>query len=465
MTRSMVVAVLLLVLFSCATALAQVPQVLGYHGRIKDKSTGKPVSGFQVFVFSIHGTPTGGTTPLWTESQNIHVDSDGFFDATLGNTTKFPAGLMGTKLLYLQIKVGSQLMSPRQQILSMPFSLRAAAGGTRNIDGNADLDKDTSETALLRFDTPPRRVTLQLVGYEFSRFHYTVLPQHTHSASAATTTPSCSAAGGHNHRVKGTTASSGVTVNSVGTHGHSCSGGNTSYSNPKHSHAIRGYSGGSGCPSWAGSCPGTGYYQSGHSLALITDTGVIGGVNKYGLVPVSNNQSTPRDYYTSDSSINHRHTYSCGIGKGGNHSHSTKSHSHSMDFTSYSTGHHNHSCKAHGHTVTVANAGDKSGYSMTSAVLAYPDRIKLYIDGQDCTTDATNQANTNWGTTGKSLGDGTASNPLVAGANSHTGTGPLDITKFANCMIAITKKGVHSHKLTHPQAGGGRLRYNVIVEY
>ncbi len=73
-----------------ATAIAQVPQQVGYQGRLL-KADGTPEAGVTTLAFSIYGVATGGA-PLWTETQQVAL-ADGFYSAFLGAVTPFSTGL------------------------------------------------------------------------------------------------------------------------------------------------------------------------------------------------------------------------------------------------------------------------------------------------------------------------------------------------------------------------------------
>ncbi len=104
-------------------ALAQVPQLVGYQGRLL-KSDGSPESGSVAIKFSIYDAGNGGSA-LWTEAQSLAL-SDGYYATQLGSVTAFPSNLFAGPNRYLEIEVGGTALAPRQQIAAVPFALVAA---------------------------------------------------------------------------------------------------------------------------------------------------------------------------------------------------------------------------------------------------------------------------------------------------------------------------------------------------
>lgn len=103
-------------------ALGQVPEQLGYQGRLL-KADGTPVAGLVDITFRIHGARTGGTA-LWGEQQRVAL-SDGYYSVALGATTALPAGVLSGVERYLAIEVGGEELTPRLPILSVPYALAA----------------------------------------------------------------------------------------------------------------------------------------------------------------------------------------------------------------------------------------------------------------------------------------------------------------------------------------------------
>lgn len=122
------------VLFS-AIAMAQVPQKLGYSGRLL-RSTGAPETGTVSLKFAVFNAASGGG-PLWSETQTLLLSGDGAYSTFLGEAAPLPATLFdGSGARYLELEVnGGAPLSPRQAINSVPYALTArdVKGGTADV--------------------------------------------------------------------------------------------------------------------------------------------------------------------------------------------------------------------------------------------------------------------------------------------------------------------------------------------
>jgi hypothetical protein len=82
--------VVLVVLFCLpALALAEIPQVMGYQGRVTDNS-GVPVAdGSYTMKFRIYDAATGGSL-LWDSGTHSVPVADGIFNVMLGQSPQTP---------------------------------------------------------------------------------------------------------------------------------------------------------------------------------------------------------------------------------------------------------------------------------------------------------------------------------------------------------------------------------------
>jgi hypothetical protein len=106
------------------TAHATTPGQINYQGLLLD-SQGHPVTGNVDLVFTIFDAPTGGVA-LWTETHPGVAALDGVYDVVLGTTTPITPAIVAGGALYLQIRVGTETLSPRQRLVAVPYALRAA---------------------------------------------------------------------------------------------------------------------------------------------------------------------------------------------------------------------------------------------------------------------------------------------------------------------------------------------------
>ena len=100
-----------------------VPELISYQGLLNDDS-GSPVNASVAVIFSLYDVDTGGVA-FWSENQNIEV-INGVFNVKLGSSTELDPAIFELDNLYLGIKVDSDTeMTPRQQITSSSYSMRA----------------------------------------------------------------------------------------------------------------------------------------------------------------------------------------------------------------------------------------------------------------------------------------------------------------------------------------------------
>ena len=106
-----------------AIAHAAPPPGLTEQGRLFD-SNGSPLNETVSITFSLYAGPAGGA-PLWTETQQVTLDS-GYFSVQLGAVSAIPQALWDGSVRYVGITVGADPeMSPRQATQSVPYALVA----------------------------------------------------------------------------------------------------------------------------------------------------------------------------------------------------------------------------------------------------------------------------------------------------------------------------------------------------
>jgi hypothetical protein len=121
----------LLVVMMSVTAFA-VPLLINFQGELTD-DTGAPLDGSYQMDFYIYNQATGGTA-LWNETQTVAV-SDGIYNVKLGAVAALSSTVFEGDSLYLEVIVESETLSPRQQITSVAYAMKAkmaegvAAGG------------------------------------------------------------------------------------------------------------------------------------------------------------------------------------------------------------------------------------------------------------------------------------------------------------------------------------------------
>ena len=105
---------------------AGVPGSFNYQGVLRD-GVGGPMPAQPTLVhFNLYDAATGGTL-LWTNETTVLLDSNGLFNVTLPDVNGKLTGVIASNseiFLGLAVGTGSEI-SPRQQLLSVPFALKA----------------------------------------------------------------------------------------------------------------------------------------------------------------------------------------------------------------------------------------------------------------------------------------------------------------------------------------------------
>jgi len=116
-------------LYPAPCTLAEVPHLVNYQGRLTDTG-GVPLNGSYNLTFRIYDAETAGNL-LWEEIQNNIVINKGIFAVLLGSVTNL--NLAFDKPYFLEIKVGNEVMSPRQRLASGAYALRAEHGVPKGV--------------------------------------------------------------------------------------------------------------------------------------------------------------------------------------------------------------------------------------------------------------------------------------------------------------------------------------------
>ncbi len=124
------VAVCLCLLFA-SLSFAAVPHLINYQGRLTDTS-GVPLNGLYNITFRIYDAEAAGNL-LWQGTYGNVSINKGIFNILLGDVND--AGFNFTNLAFdnaywLEIKVGDEVMSPRQRLTSVGYALRAEKADT-----------------------------------------------------------------------------------------------------------------------------------------------------------------------------------------------------------------------------------------------------------------------------------------------------------------------------------------------
>lgn len=112
-------------------AHAIVPEQVEYQGLLLDDQ-GDPISGNVAMAFELFDAAANGTS-LWTEAHPVVTVTDGVYSVALGSSTPLTPAVLASGNVFLEVSVGGEVLTPRQQLLAVPYALRAT--DTDNVDG------------------------------------------------------------------------------------------------------------------------------------------------------------------------------------------------------------------------------------------------------------------------------------------------------------------------------------------
>jgi hypothetical protein len=148
--RNCLLLVLILSVTFLKAAAQEVPQLIFYQGTLTDAS-GKPIDHKQSMKFSIWNDQAGGTK-LWEESHHAVTVRNGLFSVILGSQSPICVDIFSEKTRYLETIIESETLTPRQQIVSVPYAhASASVSGATNIipaDGNAGIGLKSPKSKL-----------------------------------------------------------------------------------------------------------------------------------------------------------------------------------------------------------------------------------------------------------------------------------------------------------------------------
>jgi hypothetical protein len=116
---------------SSGSVSSQVPPLIQFSSIATDNG-GNTLSGMVSITFSLFNSQQGGE-PLWTEKQNVQLDSTGHYSIQLGITK--PNGMPATlftsgEARWLGVRIAEQAEQPRVLLLSVPYALKAGDAAT-----------------------------------------------------------------------------------------------------------------------------------------------------------------------------------------------------------------------------------------------------------------------------------------------------------------------------------------------
>ncbi|MGP8329178.1 MAG: hypothetical protein ACT6FF_02510 [Methanosarcinaceae archaeon] len=132
---------LILLIHTSSLSAQEIPKLIFYQGNLTNNN-GNPINGNQPMKFSIWSAQTGGNE-LWKETHSAVAVNQGLFSAMLGSQNPITSNVFSAKTRYLEIVIGGETLSPRQQIASVAYAHTAAGvSGAENVfpsDGNVGI--------------------------------------------------------------------------------------------------------------------------------------------------------------------------------------------------------------------------------------------------------------------------------------------------------------------------------------
>ncbi|MBL8957705.1 MAG: hypothetical protein JNK82_43420 [Myxococcaceae bacterium] len=126
---------LVMVTLATAANAQAVPLRIAFSARVTDN--GLPLTGLHTLVVKLFDVPTGGSAS-WTETYTSHPANEGVMSVTLGSMTPLTAALFEGGALFAEVTVDATTLSPRLQLVSAPFAIRAASAD--RLGGNVAAD-------------------------------------------------------------------------------------------------------------------------------------------------------------------------------------------------------------------------------------------------------------------------------------------------------------------------------------
>lgn len=179
---------LLLLILVCgvrSATYAAVPHLINYQGRLTD-SSGAPLNGSYSLTFRIYDAEAAGNL-LWEETQQGVVIQKGIFSILLGSVTNLD--LPFDKPYYLEIKVGNEVMSPRQTITAAGYAIRAERTEDANTVGGVGISNTPTPNKILPLDSNAKlpASALNLKAYDSGWFPISLNSNYTKTHNLGTT--------------------------------------------------------------------------------------------------------------------------------------------------------------------------------------------------------------------------------------------------------------------------------------
>lgn len=172
-------------------AASNVPHLINYQGRLTN-TNGNPLNGSYNLTFRIYDAETAGNL-LWEETHTGTVIQKGVFSLMLGSVVNLD--LPFDTQYFLEIKVGTEVMSPRQKISSAGYAIRSAtseiaesANNSQTV-GNVGVSTTPQPNKILPLDSNAKipQSAINLKVYDSGWFGIATASQYTKIHNLGTT--------------------------------------------------------------------------------------------------------------------------------------------------------------------------------------------------------------------------------------------------------------------------------------
>jgi hypothetical protein len=193
MTMNKLAMVIAMSLATAAPALAApVPGTISFTGRLS--TSAGPVTATSNITFHLYTAVTGGSS-VWNETQSVTPSSAGLVYVELGSMTTFDQTDFDGSTRYLEITVGTETLSPRLPINSVPYAIRATDSDTvGGMPASSFVTSVTGSGAITHSGTNTVALTLtpcggadQLYKWTGSAWSCVAIPVDTNTTYTATT--------------------------------------------------------------------------------------------------------------------------------------------------------------------------------------------------------------------------------------------------------------------------------------
>ncbi|MCE5228324.1 hypothetical protein LLG95_01840 [bacterium] len=145
------------------------PGLIQYQGRLTDPA-GNPVTTPVSITFTFWSAATGGTQlgGTYYDTDTVTPNSQGLFSAMIGDETgaKIPDSVFNSPQVWLNVKIGSENLSPRKQLVAVAYAFQSASSAlattaTTAISAKTATSASTANVAASAFSAQSAATALQ----------------------------------------------------------------------------------------------------------------------------------------------------------------------------------------------------------------------------------------------------------------------------------------------------------------